>query len=568
MNSAEPQPAPRADESPTSDAKDALTFTGADKALVLGMFACGFFFFEWILNGGEPALGVSLFILLICTVTLLYFGKRGYRQSREGLLCLAVLCLSCVQFTVFDTTALQFFNLVFAALVYLYWLAVTCGVRIRGELSGCVVFDMLIQGIITPFGNIDALFRGARLSFREMKRGKEFVAAALGLLVFLPLLMIVLSLLTAADDAFSALWNEILSRIYLQDFAAYAIEFILGIPVAAYLYGAVFGDVTRRRAGILDAETLSQALARIRFVPGMAFYAPMAAFNAIYALFFVALGNYFFSAFAGRLPEALSYAEYARKGFFELCGVASLNLAIIGCVYLLMRRAGGARPAALRLMTGLMSAFTVLLIVTAMSKMLLYISSYGLTRLRVYTSWFMLLLLIVFLLLLLWHFRSFGLAKPLILVSAVCFMALTWANTDGLIAKYNIEQYLQGKTDALDVQMLYGLSDAAAPYIRAAWDSEKDLPLETAAGWDAQDPASPEAREAEALLRRLRAAADGEADPRKKTALELGILLAGRHMSALFDSGAAEYSEWSLQAARAAALYAEACREPADAFAD
>jgi hypothetical protein len=347
----------------------------------------------------------------------------------------------------------------------------------------------------------------------------------------------------------------------------------------------------------------------------MAFCAPLAVFNAFYALFFAALGNYFFAAFVGRLPEAMSYAEYARKGFFELCGVATINLALIACVYLLMRRGGNERPRALRVLTGLISAFTVLLIVTAMSKMLLYISAYGLTRLRVYTSWFMLLLLIVFALLLLWHFRAFNPAKPLILVCVVCFMALTWADTDGLIAKYNIAQYENGKTAALDVRMLNTLSDAAVPHIYAAWEREKAY-LMTLPAYGAEDAKTFVLRAAPGKILRdrragrpfvfrparggedsayydrtddiprivaawegetdpphnaelvhgfvtalLYAAWEEETDPRARTALELGrALLAGA-----YPYGQSAFSEQNAQAFRAAALSERVLRDLAAA---
>jgi hypothetical protein len=500
-----------------SSGKGALVFGGVDKALIIGMLVCGFFYWEWVAFVYAPALGVSLFALLICVVTLLYFNKRGIRQGRGSLPYLVVLCLSCAQFAIFDTNDLQFFNLVFTALVYLYWVSASCGTRLSGGLSGYALFDAVNQCLVTPFRNFTAIFSGLNRSFREMKRGSDLVNAVLGILIFMPLLAIVLMLLSGADDAFASLWDRIRDLFHLPDFMDYALEFILGIPVAAYLYGAVFGNATKRRAETLNSGAISAGLTRMRFVPGMAFSAPLAAFNACYALFFIALGNYFFSAFYGRLPEAVSYAEYARKGFFELCGVAAINLAIIALVYLLVRTGEGARPRGLRLMTGLMSAFTVLLIITAASKMLLYISTYGLTRLRVYTTWFMLILLIAFLLLLLWHFRAFDPIKPLIIVFAVGFMALTWANTDGLIARYNIAQYENGKTDALDVEMLESLSDAAVPYMYAAWERGMDEGLT-------------------------------EDDPRVLTAAALEPALTRYWTNSRLRS---EFSEWNLQSSRA-----------------
>ncbi|MDR1246658.1 MAG: DUF4173 domain-containing protein [Clostridiales Family XIII bacterium] len=543
-----------------SSEKTAPVFDAADKALIPGMLVCGFFYFEWIAFIHMPALGVSLFTALICGITLLYFNKRGVRQGRGSLPYLVILCLSCVQFAIFDSNGLQFFNFVFMAFVYLYWTSASCGTRISGGLSGYALFDALNQSVVTPFGNFIMIFSGLRRSIREMKRGGEFVNAVLGILVFLPLIAAVLSLLSNADDAFASLWDEIRNLFYMPDIIDYAFEFILGIPVAAYLYGAVFGNAAKRRTGTLDAGTISAGLTRIRLVPGMAFSAPIAAFNVCYALFFVALGNYFFSAFHGRLPEAVSYAEYARKGFFELCGVAAINLAIIATVYLLVRHRETARPRGLRLMTGIMSAFTVLLIITAASKMLLYISTYGLTRLRVYTTWFMLLLLITFLLLLLWHFRAFDPIKPLIIVFAVGFIALTWANTDGLIARHNIAQYENGKTDALDVEMLETLSDAAVPYMYAAWKNEMESAIRATR---AQGLSNAEAErmlgeweenpdERDKLRNELQKSIFNaeltQDDPKIQTVLELerALIWAGE-----ISYRQSEFSEWNLQSFRA-----------------
>jgi hypothetical protein len=591
-----PAKGPTAEEGPAAAVKppsgrDALSFAAADKALILGMAACGFFFWEWLFTAGS-ALGVSLFTLLICGVTLPYLRKCGIRQSRESMVCLVVLGLSCIRFALFDTTDLSFFNFVFTALLYLYWISVVSGTRLTDRISGYIAFEAASQCVIIPFGNIDAIFLCFRRSLREMRRGREFIAAALGLLVFLPLFAIVLSLLIEADDAFGSFWRAFLSHFPLSQCVEYLIEFVIGIPVAAYLYGAVFGNARRRRTDALNAEELSKVRAQIRFAPSMAFCAPLFAFNAIYVLFFIALGNYFFSAFTGELPEAVTYAEYARKGFFELCWVATVNLLILACVYLLLRKRDGARPRALRVMTGFMSAFTLLLVATAMSKMLLYIESYGLTRLRVYTTWFMLLLIIVFLLLLFWHFRAFNLAKPLLIAAVLCFIALGFANTDGLIAKHNIDRYLSGRDTALDVPALASLSDAAAPHLYAAWEREKGLlqdpglnpghgatrdktsyytadavsdaaadvaPGAFSAREEGDDPSSAARTAADiaSLTARVHSLMLKEENPRIRTALALGCAL----LSGGLPPERQSFAEWNLESHRAAALSGEVFRE-------
>jgi hypothetical protein len=125
------------------------------------------------------------------------------------------------------------------------------------------------------------------------------------------------------------------------------------------------------------------------------------------------------------------------------------------------------RPVLLRVFTGLLSLLTCLLIVAAASKMLLYIDSYGLTPLRVYTTWFMALLLLVFLLLVAWHARPFNAARPLIILVVAAVLALGLINTNGIIANHNAQRYLDGRAAGhaveVDVEFLAQLGDAAMP---------------------------------------------------------------------------------------------------------
>ena len=98
----------------------------------------------------------------------------------------------------------------------------------------------------------------------------------------------------------------------------------------------------------------------------------------------------------------MTYAEYARHGFFELCAVTAINLAVIFAAKLLSQEGRGKL---LRIEVILLSVFTLALTVIDLSKMVLYIQSYGLTRLRIYTSIFMVFLFIVFLIILLRQVR-------------------------------------------------------------------------------------------------------------------------------------------------------------------
>jgi len=95
----------------------------------------------------------------------------------------------------------------------------------------------------------------------------------------------------------------------------------------------------------------------------------------------------------------------------------------------------------------------------------MYINVYGLTQLRVFTSWFMILLFFVFAIICVRQFKKFNSTRGMIVAFVVMFMILSYGNVDGLIARYNIARYEAGTLQMLDVHALERLSDAAIPQL-------------------------------------------------------------------------------------------------------
>lgn len=115
-----------------------------------------------------------------------------------------------------------------------------------------------------------------------------------------------------------------------------------------------------------------------------------------------------------------------------------------------------------------LSAFTIALTATAISKMALYIKNYGLSPLRVYTSWFMTLILLIFGIVCIRGFiLKKGVYKQVFAVFAVMLGLLCFFDADGLIAGYNIRGYKNGTLKELDVSLFYDLSDSAVKHAAA-----------------------------------------------------------------------------------------------------
>jgi hypothetical protein len=184
----------------------------------------------------------------------------------------------------------------------------------------------------------------------------------------------------------------------------------------------------------------------------------------IYLVFFIAQWGYYISGFTGVLPDEFSYAEYAREGFFQLCTLAVFNLGSILITNLCMRRNGEKSSKMIKLLTVIYSTVTLVLISTAISKIIMYIDHYGLTQNRMYAACMMVVLAIIFVLFIAKQFvPKIPLGKISIAASVAIFMVLALCNVDGAVARYNVDRYIKGDFATVDMASMESLGDAAVP---------------------------------------------------------------------------------------------------------
>jgi len=130
----------------------------------------------------------------------------------------------------------------------------------------------------------------------------------------------------------------------------------------------------------------------------------------------------------------------------------------------LCRREGGRVPAAVKALALFLCVFSLILVATALSKMLLYMNRFGLTRQRVRTSVFMLYLAAVLLAL---GLRLFVKRVPVLRLAvglgAALLICLSLSNVDGLVARYNVSAWKSGRLDSLDMKTVCELGDGAVP---------------------------------------------------------------------------------------------------------
>ena len=101
--------------------------------------------------------------------------------------------------------------------------------------------------------------------------------------------------------------------------------------------------------------------------------------------------------------------------------------------------------------------------------------SFGLTRLRLTTSAFMVFLGLVLLAVALRLFvKRLPVPQLAVALGTVILIGLSLANVDGLVARYNVDAWRSGKLDGLDVEMICSLGDGAVPVLSELADGTDD----------------------------------------------------------------------------------------------
>jgi hypothetical protein len=166
----------------------------------------------------------------------------------------------------------------------------------------------------------------------------------------------------------------------------------------------------------------------------------------------------------------LTYAEYARRGFFELVAAAALLLPVLLVIDWARRRSGAARRTFAVLGLSLILLLFVVM-ASALQRLRIYQETYGLTELRLYATAVLLWLAAAFALLAVAvaRARSAGLAPALLALAFTAIPLLGGVNPDALIASTNLDRAREGKP--LDVAHLLSLGPDAVPALIEGLDS-------------------------------------------------------------------------------------------------
>lgn len=381
---------------------------------------------------GRLGLGMTIFSFSLMALTLAWFKCKSIKPGKASYGYLILFALTGIFFVLSDNQLLKSLSMVLLLPLYAYWVYTATGRREQNRLDINVYADLARAVFLLPFSGFPASPIIIFASGKNSKTQKSLLYFIMGLILVIPLCIMIL-LMLSSDSAFSQLLNS----LHLESETDLPFNIIVSVLLSFFLFGFLYQSLYYKKPELPFGKPEGCSPA---FLPGSVVMGAVTPLLLIYLLFFFSQLAYFVSAFSNLLPSNYSYAEYARRGFFELCMVSGLNIGFIALMYLFTKKEAR-QQLSFKISVALLSVFSIALIVITLRKMLMYISSYSLTPLRLYTSWFMVFLLICFAYTLTnLAVKSFNITRLYLLTAVIMFLLLCYVQPDRLIASYNARE--------------------------------------------------------------------------------------------------------------------------------
>ncbi len=373
----------------------------------------------------KASLGFNVFAFTVIMVFLLYIigRKLSVPAKNTNLFYYSGAIMLSLSSMLTSSEILQFLNLVGIlilldlSLLHQFYKDETWDFsRHFGKMLGLLFFSIVSLG--KPFVHGVGFMKQIKVLKNDKLRN-----IFIGIVISVPLVIIILALLSSADLLFGELTEDIFQFIFSGDVIGVGFMLVFGF-LACYciLCGAVtnVGEESRAQKKKADASIAITVMLILSFV---------------YVLFCGIQVVYLFANGVSVLPQEFTFAEYARRGFFELLAVASINI-----ILMLLEKTLFQESRVVSVLITLITLCTYIMIGSATYRMLLYISAYHLTFLRVFVLLALFVIALILAGVVITEFRkSFPLFRYCVAVIVLPYLIFSFSRPDYYIAKYLID---------------------------------------------------------------------------------------------------------------------------------
>jgi hypothetical protein len=420
------------------------------EAALLGVLADG------AMRSAPDGFGWTVWVIGLAFASLNVARRRGLNVTREQIAWVGAAVACAAAFAWRDTEELRAFNILGTLVALAMFSMAAAGMpvasilvaRIRDVITAGLytIRDIVVGAPVLVVSDADPL------SLPAVRGGASWTALR-AVLLTVPLVLVFIVLFSRADPVFASVFS--LPALNVERVVEHVV--VIGAFTwwsAGFIRGALLG--VSHRPALPDRLPIRLGVAEITMSLG--------AVITLFAIFVALQLRWLFGgADVVLATTGLTVAEYARRGFFELVAVAALVLPLI-----LVTRAVIEDEKVIQRHRHLSLALIVLLaaiMVSALLRMQLYISYFGLTTDRLFATALMAWLGLVSLALARTVFRGWSrpFAAMTVITGFITLLALNAANPELLVARVNLGRVSTER--GVDYEYLARLSGDAVPVV-------------------------------------------------------------------------------------------------------
>lgn len=399
------------------------------------------------------SIGLSMLLFLIpFSYFFIYILEKNnkIKNSKAKLLLIPILLLSST-YLIYDNSFFNSINLIVISILFSLMVLGLIGENFEFNVD---TIDKIFGLLFSPFNFIeestikfiDCVKEKLKINIKS-NNGEKIKKAIKAILITIPIVLVIIILLSTADEIFAnifkGIFKQTINLLNSINISISSVKIICIILAFFYLIGLFYYTCLKYK--IIDKTDNKQVKTKDNFTIKMI----LISLNIIYLVFcYIQIKSLFMR------NTTLNYAHYARQGFFQLMVVSIINLVTI----LIAKRK---KDKFINYMSLIMIAFTFIIVISASIRMYFYESAYGYTLLRLLVYCVLFTESILFIPTILYILdKNVNLAKSYFTIITVIYVCMNFANFDNIIAKRNVNRYIE--TSKIDIYYLKNKTGADA----------------------------------------------------------------------------------------------------------
>ena len=403
------------------------------------------------------ALGTVIWFVLAQTAAISFAKYSTGRINKKALLLCVPIGLINAGHLLFYSTSVQIIT--WPAALVLFALQLTYLSRPEKEkISEWFDFRNTVDFLNTVFANafvyISYPFKGL-FNFTKEKNKSVVRQVFIGILIAIPIVGIFIVLFARADQSFTKMLGNFSEGLF-SNFGVLIVDLIIGAILCIFVSAAFVGANARE-------STTEPSQKEIKEVNNITLSTILIMVSIIITSYVVLQLNHWFGNVPKNYYQMDEFSKSARTGFFELVVASCFLLTLIAVVTKISTKRDQRIVPLIKAPLILLCACNLIVLYSAVEKMVIYVGRSGITSKRILVLWFAIIIAActagVFIKIIRYSFKLFTFCS-LAVIALVC--VLSFCNMDYYVAKNHIYLAEHHQIQNLEEDVLSVLSYAAA----------------------------------------------------------------------------------------------------------